>query len=490
MAPLECHRAELEVTPFPGGTLEWSAGSEELAPPAPGVLPRSLRWSRENIRSYPAAQPVGFVQNKLLVNVRCVPTGLESTMTWQKLGHTVAAVTDPQIDPSGEVKALALKLVAGESDRLDRIRALAAFVQHEVVYLAIDLDRDSLEGIRPHAAAEVLRNRFGDCKDKANLLLSLLRAVGEDGRLVLLDGAGNPTTVNPKWPTYCFNHAIVAIAVGPDAPPSWPTVSLSALGRSVVFDPTQANIPLGILAPGDQGGYGLLVDPDQAEVFKFPLPGLEDPTSVRSIACAIDSDGALKVHSTEEELGFAGAGTYDQRARLTKEEYGKGIERRVDRLTPSATIESWSESWDPVGSRFRLELDYAATIFGARRTNGMLMIAPTAFLDMPRLPAWGTPADGTVFLLPENLRAEIVLTKPAGFRVEEIPDAFASDLGGTRESLHYTEGGAKVTCVMSVIRRGGFYSREEYEQLREAARQLIENAKHPVIFIRADGSAK
>jgi hypothetical protein len=283
---------------------------------------------------------------------------------------------------------------------------------------------------------------------------------------------------------------IVAIAVGPDIPATWPTVSLAAIGPAVIFDPTQPYIPLGVLAPGDQGGYGLLVDAQRAELFKFPTPSPQTPTSIRTVACSIDAEGGLRVHLTDDELGLLAGVNYGQRARITKEEYAKGVDRHVDRLTPSATVENWTEAWDPVVPRFRVDVYYSAPGFHALRGNGMLMVAPTAFFDAPRLPSWGTQAIGTVFLLPENQREEIELSPPDGCRVEEIPDAFEQDFGGTLVSAKYTQTGQAVRCVLVLVRRGGFYPRADYDRLREAVREFTELAKRPVIFMRAPVPAK
>src|SRR5208283_3003611 len=92
---------------------------------------------------------------------------------------------------------------------LAKIQALAAFVQDDIRYVAIEL---GIGGYQPHAAADVLRHRYGDCKDKATLLSAMLREIGVASYYVIINSErGSLTTAAP--PNIEFNHAILAIAL-------------------------------------------------------------------------------------------------------------------------------------------------------------------------------------------------------------------------------------------------------------------------------------
>lgn len=89
-------------------------------------------------------------------------------------------------------------------------QAVAAlqWVQKEIRYFSVSMGESSH---RPHAPAEVLKQRMGDCKDKTYLLLTILRALGMDAQPVLL------STQLPRWPsqslptTKAFDHVILAL---------------------------------------------------------------------------------------------------------------------------------------------------------------------------------------------------------------------------------------------------------------------------------------
>src|SRR5207248_3294814 len=92
-------------------------------------------------------------------------------------------------------------------------RALPAlrFVQDDVRYLGIEIGPSSH---RPHPPAAVLDQRFGDCKDKSLLLVTLLRALGVEAWPVLLHTSLGRAL--DEWlPTaVAFNHVVVLARVG------------------------------------------------------------------------------------------------------------------------------------------------------------------------------------------------------------------------------------------------------------------------------------
>jgi hypothetical protein len=89
-------------------------------------------------------------------------------------------------------------------------KALAAlgFVQKEIRYMGIELGEGAFI---PTPAGEVLRRRYGDCKDKVNLLWNILRGLGITSYPVLVDSyeKGGIEKLLPS--PHAFNHAILAM---------------------------------------------------------------------------------------------------------------------------------------------------------------------------------------------------------------------------------------------------------------------------------------
>lgn len=89
-------------------------------------------------------------------------------------------------------------------------KAVAAlnFVQQQIRYLGIEMGPGSH---RPSEPEEVLRRRFGDCKDKARLLTTLLKSLGFEAAPALVHSSRREA-VRERLPTpYAFDHVVVAL---------------------------------------------------------------------------------------------------------------------------------------------------------------------------------------------------------------------------------------------------------------------------------------
>ncbi len=104
-----------------------------------------------------------------------------------------------------EIATLAAK-IAGDRTGLDAARAIYDWVTVNIRYIAVYLNPN--DGWVPHAAAEVLKNGYGDCKDHAVLTQTLLAARGIIGQAAVIEW-GNRYADLPLGTPLEFNHAIV-----------------------------------------------------------------------------------------------------------------------------------------------------------------------------------------------------------------------------------------------------------------------------------------
>jgi transglutaminase-like putative cysteine protease len=146
--------------------------------------------------------------------------------------------------PSSEVRALARKFAAEGKDKTARVAAALKFVQEEIRYLGLEMGTGSY---RPNPPGVVLSRRFGDCKDKALLLVALLDELGVEAwpALVHTQRAGQVAAWQPS--PLAFNHVIVLAKVpGGGSPWLDPTQTRQGDGlaatppflRALIVDPT------------------------------------------------------------------------------------------------------------------------------------------------------------------------------------------------------------------------------------------------------------
>jgi transglutaminase-like putative cysteine protease len=198
----------------------------------------------------------------------------------------VAAWSARLFDIPGDRSTVAAQAARFAREPTTSARALAAirFVQDEVRYLGMEMGRNSHA---PHPPAEVLARRFGDCKDKALLLATLLRDLGFQARPVLV------RTVSRRgldaWaPTpFAFDHAIVEAHV--DGRTLWVDATASEQGGPLsVFE----RPPFLRVLPVDAGAEGLI---------RLEAPPLAFPTRTvdeRYVVSSWEAPARLQVETT------------------------------------------------------------------------------------------------------------------------------------------------------------------------------------------------
>lgn len=94
----------------------------------------------------------------------------------------------------------------GASTQSEKVRKVLALVQNDIRYLSISLGENSH---RPFPPDQVLARRYGDCKDKSLLMISLLRQLGIEAVPVLMSTYFRKNLDQMLPSPYPFDHVIV-----------------------------------------------------------------------------------------------------------------------------------------------------------------------------------------------------------------------------------------------------------------------------------------
>jgi tetratricopeptide (TPR) repeat protein len=129
--------------------------------------------------------------------------------SWEEVGHWYAGLEKDRRTPSKEVRAKAEALTKGLNSDLEKTEALYDFVAQNFRYVSLSL---GLARYQPQAAADVLHNQYGDCKDKNTLLAALLEAEGLHSSSVLINSFRklDPDVPSPSQ----FNHVVTMLPLG------------------------------------------------------------------------------------------------------------------------------------------------------------------------------------------------------------------------------------------------------------------------------------
>lgn len=177
-------------------------------------------------------------------------------------------------DPTdGPVAAMAAEVTAGLDNDLDKANAIASWVRQNIRYVAIEHGEWVY---RPDDAASCLAKRYGDCKCSANLIKTMLRSVGIDGRFCWI---GTASSVPHDWnevPALCSgNHCIAAAVIG---------------DSTIYLDGTTSYSPAGYLTPSIQGRPVLVEDGDNVIIGCVPTLPVSTNTETYSAAFALTDD--------------------------------------------------------------------------------------------------------------------------------------------------------------------------------------------------------
>jgi tetratricopeptide (TPR) repeat protein len=137
--------------------------------------------------------------------------------SWRMVAKEYARLSNDKISPS-DADTLLAKINLKEGKRDDIIRRVLSALHKNVRYTGVEFGESSL---LPQLPAETLKRKYGDCKDKATLLVSMLRSIGISASLALLN-SGPGQDINANLPGMgMFDHAIVYVPASGADPELW-----------------------------------------------------------------------------------------------------------------------------------------------------------------------------------------------------------------------------------------------------------------------------
>lgn len=151
-----------------------------------------------------------------------------------------------------KIKVTLAKITAGQSNDLDKIKAIYYWVQDKIRYIAYE---DGYSGYIPASAQDVITNKYGDCKGMANLLTELLKLSGFDAHFTWIGTRQLPYT--QSLPALCVNnHAITTLYYN---------------GKEYFLDATEKYAPFGENAYRIQGKEAMIANEDKFDLKTVPL---------------------------------------------------------------------------------------------------------------------------------------------------------------------------------------------------------------------------
>jgi len=202
------------------------------------------------------------------------------------------------------------------------LRSVFKFVSQEVRYMGLT-EEDVSPGYAPHDVGRTFDSRAGVCRDKAGLLVAMLRLAGFKAFPVLIHVGAK---LDPEVPQPFFNHAIVAVEQSSQSPQPY-----------LLMDPTNENTK--DLFPSYLGNCSYLVARPEGDVLRTsPVPPPEENGLAVSSRGRLLQDGTLTLVS---QVAFAGINDTAYRGALVRRKPAdrvKFFEKAVKTVSPGAEL--------------------------------------------------------------------------------------------------------------------------------------------------------
>ncbi|HEX6534731.1 MAG TPA: DUF3857 domain-containing transglutaminase family protein [Gemmatimonadaceae bacterium] len=204
---------------------------------------------------------------------------------WGDVARWYASLSRDRYTITPEIAARIAEVVRNATTLDDSVRAVHRWVAQDFRYVSLSL---GIAGYQPHPPAEVFRNKYGDCKDKATLFIAALAHLGVKAYPVLLASGGG---VDRSTPTaHAFDHMIAAVE--------------RPAGGYTFVDLTADLTPYGSIPPAEQGEFGLVVHPDgRGEEVTFPTDSASANRAAVRIVGTLDTAGVFNGRWTRTASG-------------------------------------------------------------------------------------------------------------------------------------------------------------------------------------------
>ncbi len=414
--------------------------------------------NRPPLSPEPMMPPVGDLLEKITIS---------SVKNWEEYVNWERALLKKAFVSNKEVRDLAVRLTAGKETLREKLDALFRFVAQEIRYQQ-DYET-TIAGVKPHTPTQILERRYGDCKDKAVLMIQLAKEIGIKLEYAILR-TRDSGKLQMKIPNQQFNHAIVHVPVQP------------GIETDFFMDPTVDLLEIGTLRSDDQGVMALVMDPDTAawrflEIpYQPPAFNFEEHDTVFTVS----ENGTVTVRSQITVRGPTSSSI--RRTLRTQRDSEKLFQGIVNSLFRGGTLSKAEHSdIEDISRPLTLTIEADVSNLLSPQDGGKRLLIPASLIGA------GT-AKLTTRVLPMDLGIKGYLTMgvriqlPPKAKIVSLPNPFRTE--GPCFTVERTIAPSGNTITMKTV-----YTKEctmlqppEYPSFRMAVQEVVSRQEDYIVF--------
>ena len=381
--------------------------------------------------------------------------------TWEEIYTWWWELAKDKIKVNEDIKKKVAELTEGLEDLKQKAKAVYNFCARDIRYVGIEYGQ---AGYEPHDATEIFSNKYGDCKDQAILLISMLKEAGIKAYPVIIGTRGVPR-LSKEFPALSFNHCIAVAEID---------------GEYIFLDPTGEVVLFGDLPTGDQGRDVFVCFEENGRILWIPKFSSEHNKIVRQTRLMFDEDEQIS-----GSRQAATSGVFDQMQRgwlrytmpiLVKE----SLQEKIQSIVPGSSLISYDvENLGEMQKDIVLSYLFKGSDFFLTAGKTMRVVPQLTSIDLEIVSKVSRvyPIDFVVPRYEENI-FEIII--PDNYQVTSLPESIVSDTLWYRYESIYTQEGKKIILKEkntlkkeSVDSNDYFAYKKSLEELSKKIRQSI-----------------
>lgn len=239
-----------------------------------------------------------------------------------------------------EIQAKTDEIIRGAKDDWDKISRLTHWVAEEIRYSGLSMGPG--EGYTLHKGTMTFRDRCGVCKDKAGMLVTMLRAAGFESYPAMTMAGSRIDRI----PADQFNHSVTLVKVD---------------GRYHLLDPTWVPGVRELWSSAEQQQEYLMGVPEGADLASTPVSPPENHYLRYRLDSVVDDDGTLRGMIRVEAEGQSDSSLRRTFTRYPIHLWKEALGREFFHVHPSAKVTevSYPDPFDisePMRIQFRIEI--------------------------------------------------------------------------------------------------------------------------------------
>ena len=386
--------------------------------------------------------------------------------SWEKIGKWWYSLIKDKTQLNEVERELVSKIIATAKYDEEKAEAIYRYITKNVRYVGLTFGSTMYE---PFKAQDVLKNKYGDCKDQSMLLLSMLQVAGikANSALVRTVDIGDLQKKQPSIGE--FNHAIVVAEIN---------------GKKYFLDPTVSRYPFNVVPFTLEHAEVLLVKDDGVEFVTIPNSLFTDnQTSIKTqlnLKDDLSIEGVLKIRWFGQNAGNMREAVF----KLKKEEKDKFVEATLRQFYSHGVVSKYEfEKENQYNVPLELNIVFKMNNWLNQINNNAwtlnllgdgVLVVPTYLNSSRKNPIRNFKS--------ETHKMEITLNLPSRFKIKNVPQDykgwttyFASNIKNQNLNNHFIQQ-QEINFKASVVGLG------QVEEFQKSWEKFIQHVRQPIVL--------